>query len=996
MKKLLCILLVLCLLSGNVVSAFAEGTGRGLPSGVAGAVADAGDIKAPSPEAIKNAVEAFTKAITESSAKPGEFAELSAFITRFAGIASSGVGAVNGAIAVLTLLGVMENPQKKALAEILSEVKNVQDQLREMDTKLDSLSKQLIDLAVITEEKDRQNRAAKMLSYWRTFNTSYVEPLANKVTEYQGYINRGLSDWWKETSHDGVRLLYTSTGDGILPTFANKPYSAAVPAKSDNGETILAEKTVGVPSDCMPATAAEEFNVNTYAGRLKQLAAQAILSAADGGKLEASEAFYSEWKGLDDNAKKSKADSYAQDLLNAVIYRVACKAMSENDTWVISVINAYKNYCSNIIVKDSGIDALINAQYLTHGFEGEVSEEIKKIGRSMIATAGFYGSFAVSVAGQDSLQTDAARTSLRDTWVATINYIEQKRDASLTGMPNYCYIAGAVVDFTSMKVSSEMTSVYKYHYGDPYSQVYNSFSSKPWQVTNADGGKANLPALLHDTWSMVLYRLYQHQKNGNETFQDYLIRNGVNIPKDFNAKLMTSYGGAQTFSLADGLQMKAKTLYGDTYKDGNTYSINTDKTTKPKDIYFTVHDKVVCNYLDPSTGELLVNQVCTARAAYLEQHWFWCKDEAHILTQNADVKVDQDKIRPSEVYTVTDKVQLTAPLYMLSLSKAPRAAGEPSEDPVIGEGGLYAESALDAFDNVSYMPLPEEPEEEPNHSETEWSADDFELVGHFTVEDENVNMQIQHEIEKAVQRAEQAGLKVSLSDQEKEQLSLRMKEMIRQLQGELEKNTSILYLDVFEIGEDDDALQALAKAVLQNGEPDSEEETQIDPDNINTAVMYEAGAAVHFVQKDDRVESVVNPAFEIKPILLIWDPVLQEAMQYEISDEVMAAQGLTAKLRIPAASVNDQKDLVILHYDNYNDFNQIGRYEVPVQGEGVNRYAEISVNRTSPFELVLDTSTIPAPATGPADSFPWLFLFLASASAAAVLAIRMRRRETAC
>ena len=129
MKKLLCILLVLCLLSGNVVSAFAEGTGRGLGTGAARAVAAGGEVKAPSPEAIKNAVEAFTKAITESSAKPGEFAELSAFITRFAGIASSGVGAVNGAIAVLTLLGVMENPQKKALAEILSEVKNVQDQL---------------------------------------------------------------------------------------------------------------------------------------------------------------------------------------------------------------------------------------------------------------------------------------------------------------------------------------------------------------------------------------------------------------------------------------------------------------------------------------------------------------------------------------------------------------------------------------------------------------------------------------------------------------------------------------------------------------------------------------------------------------------------------------------------------------------------------------------------------------------------------------------------
>lgn len=986
MKKLLCILLVLCLLSGNVVSAYADGTGRRLSTGAA---------KAPSPEAIKNAVDVFTKALTESSKGAGELAELSAFLTRFGGIASSAGGAVNGAIGVLTMLGVMEDPQRKALAQILSEVKNVQDQLHEMDTKLDSISKQLVDLAVIAEEKDRQNRAAKMLSYWRTFNTSYVEPLANRMTEYQGYINRALSDWWKETAHEGIRLLYTSTAKGILPTFANKAYSVAVPAKSDNGEDILAEKCIGIPSDCMPATAAEKFNVNTYADQLKQLAAQSFISAANGGKLEASEAFYREWKGLDDKAKKSKADSYALDLLNAVIYRVVCKAMSENDTWVISVINAYKNYCNNIIVKDSGIDALINAQYLTHGFEGEVSEEIKKICDSMVATVGFYGSFAISVAGQDSLQTNAARTSLRDTWVRTINYIEQKKNASLTGMPNYCYITGAVVNFSSMKVSSEMKSVYFYHYGDPYCQRYDSFSSKPWQITNADGSSAKLPTLLNDTWSKVLYRLYMRQKKGNETFQDYLIRNGVNIPKDFKAKLVTSYGGAQTFALSDGLQMKAKNLYGDCYKDGNTYSVNTDKQTKPKDIYFTVHDKVVCNYLDPSTGELSVNQVCAARAAYLEQHWFWFKDEAQVLSQNADVKASQDKTRSGEIWTVTDKIQFTAPLYMLSLSKAPRAAGEPSEDPVIGEDGVYADSALDAFDNASYMPLPEETKEEHNYPETEWSADDLELVGQFDIEDENVNMRIQLEIEKAVQKAEQEGLKVSLTDQEKEQLSRKMKETIRQLQGELEENGSIRCLDVFGIGTDEKVEQALAQAVMQIVEPDPEDGEQISAGNINTAAMYEAGAVVHFVQKGGRVESVVNPAFEVKPILLIWDPVLQEITQYEISDEVMAKQNLTMKLRIPAASAKGQKNLVINQYDNYVDFNLINRYEAPVQEKDGSCFAEISVNLCSPFELVQGNST--APASGTAGSNTWLYLGLALAfvSAAAVLAVSMRRKKHA-
>ena len=268
-------------------------------------------------------------------------------------------------------------------------------------------------------------------------------------------------------------------------------------------------------------------------------------------------------------------------------------------------------------------------------------------------------------------------------------------------------------------------------------------------------------------------------------------------------------------------------------------------------------------------------------------------------------------------------------------------------------------------------------------------------MGQFDIEDENVNMRIQLEIEKAVQKAEQEGLQVSLTDQEKEQLSRKMKETIRQLQGELEENGSIRCLDVFGIGTDEKVEQALAQAVMQIVEPDPEDGEQISAGNINTAAMYEAGAVVHFVQKGGRVESVVNPAFEVKPILLIWDPVLQEITQYEISDEVMTKQNLTMKLRIPAASAKGQKNLVINQYDNYVDFNLINRYEAPVQEKDGSCFAEISVNLCSPFELVQGNST--APASGTAGSNTWLYLGLALAfvSAAAVLAVSLRRKKNA-
>ena len=222
-----------------------------------------------------------------------------------------------------------------------------------------------------------------------------------------------------------------------------------------------------------------------------------------------------------------------------------------------------------------------------------------------------------------------------------------------------------------------------------------------------------------------------------------------------------------------------------------------------------------------------------------------------------------------------------------------------------------------------------------------------------------------------------------------------MKEMIRQLQGELEANGSIRCLDVFGIGTDEKAKQALAQAVMQIIEPDPEDEELISAGNINTAAMYEAGAAVHFVQKDGRVESVVNPAFEVKPVLLIRDPVLQETMQFEISDEVMAKQNLSMKLRIPAASAKGQKSVVINQYDNYVNFDLINRYEAPVQEKDGSCFAEISVNLCSPFELVQENSTAPAADTEASSTWLYLVLALAFVAAAAVLAVSLRRKKNA-
>ena len=81
------------------------------------------------------------------------------------------------------MLGIIKDPTLEKLGQILDTVKDIQTQLKQMDQKLDDISKQLIDVSISIEEKDRANKATTMLSYWREFEKSYREQLDDLIKD---------------------------------------------------------------------------------------------------------------------------------------------------------------------------------------------------------------------------------------------------------------------------------------------------------------------------------------------------------------------------------------------------------------------------------------------------------------------------------------------------------------------------------------------------------------------------------------------------------------------------------------------------------------------------------------------------------------------------------------------------------------------------------------------------------------------------------------------
>lgn len=566
------------------------------------------------PDRVAGAIEKFADAVKKFTDDTSDLSELSSLITRFGGVTN----AASGAVSILQMAGIIEDPTKKALGEIIDEMHNIQDQLKQMDNKLTVLRQELVAIAVAQEEKDRNSKTLTMLANWNDFNTHYCEPLDKMLKEYQGMVDMGIESWWKQDSRDGVRVLYTMTDESVPSlTYSMNSYEEGFPELADNGELIATDLSFGVPSGCMPDTGAVTFNINTYRDVFIEKMTQAFITAADAGKLDASDAFYASWNGLGAEEKQSKAAAYASDILNTQIYYIACKLMHSNHIWVIDVAEAYSNYCKHAMDSNSGVNAMLNAMYLTHGFEGEIKDEIISFCDAMIVRSGIYGQFALTCACQDDMMRIDERQKLQQLFTDSVISMSDKKEYAVTGSDNFCYVTGTRVLF------DQVTASCKYRYKNEEYSYKGDFSKTNWVVT--------APNMMNNVYSQVLYHQYQTLGEGCGSFVSYLDKYGTGIPKDYQGCIMTKFGETVDFALNEGIPMTSSQILGDYFSDSKEYNINVGNPGKVENKYFRLHDKLIYDVMDMKDEVLRVDQTAAARALYGESHWYWLIDEIHLF-----------------------------------------------------------------------------------------------------------------------------------------------------------------------------------------------------------------------------------------------------------------------------------------------------------------------------------------------------------------------------
>ena len=586
-----------------------EGSGAGYPQDMRVAVVN--EVR------VNDAIAKFTDSMNKLAADTSKMSNFSACLTRFGGLTS----AASGTIGILQMIGILKDPMVVAFDTVINEVKNVQDQLKQIDAEIKDINDDLVKVQVEQKEIDRNRRAEDMRKYWRDFNTDYCEPLDDLMAEYEKLINRGIRSWWSQKDHEGVRVNYTmvkdENGENVAAlTYSNKAYDEGFPLTADNGEAVEQELSFGVPAGIIPEL--KNFNIDTYHEDFVKAMAPVFVETADAHKLDASDKFYSEWDMMGDAGRRAMSEAYAEDILNTQIYRISCDVMSSNegDDLAVKVMNAYRKYCDNVLKQDSGVNAMLNAMYLTHGFEGEIRGDIETFCDGMTAQAGVYGQFALACAAQDSNVKKSDREKVQEQFADTVIALHDKKDLALTGYDNFCYITGTSVELGHADAKSSMKV-----YND--GREYTGYTASDWSVT--------LPSMVDNVLAQMLYHQYQTLDEGQSSFAAYLHKYKVLPNADYSGNIMTKYRGAQTFALNEGIKLKKTQMMGSYFNDKTYYTINTGNSSKIEDKYFRVHDKLLYDSFNVKDGTISSYKMKGARALYGESHGYWYIDEAAVF-----------------------------------------------------------------------------------------------------------------------------------------------------------------------------------------------------------------------------------------------------------------------------------------------------------------------------------------------------------------------------
>ena len=548
---------------------------------------------------------------------------------QYAGYAGSVLGLINGSVAFLQLIGVMQDPTMAKLVNISDQIQTINDKLNEMDDKLNDITSQMSKIEASIDFHARDQKSDYLLGIWRDFNRDYMEKGLDKdLNEYQAKIINGLKAWYenrtdsarltKKVDNNSIVMLYVKDGNDYRLIY--NPYNEIPKDFPSDGRYII------LKGDAVPKNL--EWNVNTYTEDLEAELATNIrnnLAHKNFSVFETKNYPFLTPEGAPqyiDQGPMLEIKKIAKDAASSLIYHITSAEVNKDANFTKNLIQDYNNYVDHFTADEDGIDTILKSMFLTHAFEKQIKDDINNFLDRSVVKAGTYGLFVTNVLGMSDSATDDEKTHALEQLVKSVKKVQDAKKNAVTGYDDYSYITNtrlALID-GSFKSSSNLNV----RFGPGNRRAYHSYGSEGIKFEHGYSFPEGSGPIGDVNMQIMMLTLNSNgYPTSPQTIIDFFGQSKYNY-----SEILTSFNSPISMPMDNSIQMHWQNVSGDYFPTGNnTNKLPSDATNS--NVLF--NQKVTGGIYNTETGKLESNKVLSALALYGESHNMWFVDETAFM-----------------------------------------------------------------------------------------------------------------------------------------------------------------------------------------------------------------------------------------------------------------------------------------------------------------------------------------------------------------------------
>lgn len=548
---------------------------------------------------------------------------------QYAGYAGTAIGLVNGSVAFLQLIGVMQDSKMAKLINISDQIQTINDKLNEMDNKLNDITSQMSKIEASIDFHARDQKSDYLLGIWRDFNTNYLEKGLDKdISDYQAKIINGLKDWYenrtdearltKKVDNNTIVMLYVKDGDDYRLIY--NPYNEIPKDFPEDGRYII------LKGDAVPKNL--DWNVNTYTQDLESAISTNIrnnLTQRNFSVFETKNYSFLTPEGAPkyiDQGPTLEIQKLAKDAASTLIYHITSAEVNKDATFTKNLIQDYKNYVEHFTADEDGIDCILKSMYLTHAFEKQTKDDINNFLDRSVVKAGTYGLFVTNVLGMSDSATDDEKTDALERLVKSVKKVQDAKKNAITGYDEYSYVTNtrlALID-GSFKSSSNLYV----RFGPGERRAYHSFDTEGIKFEHGYSFPEGSNFIGDVNMQILMLTLNSNgYPTSPQTIIDFFGQSKYNY-----SEIMTSYSAPIEMPMDDSISMHWQNV------SGNYFPTKTATNKLPSDATNSnvkYAQKVTGSIFNTNSGKLESNKVLSALAIYAEGHDSWFTDETAFM-----------------------------------------------------------------------------------------------------------------------------------------------------------------------------------------------------------------------------------------------------------------------------------------------------------------------------------------------------------------------------